>query len=273
MDAHQGVIAVVSLLLAIGAGVFALLSFTGEARDRKQADARRAAEDERYWRLLDEMLYEAVHNLRHLVENLDWEDPGAPDKEYDGCRLDGWPDLQFRYGEPLLEVPYVDTLDRDLPAVGGFLDHALRNASRIDRHGDSPGVLFLAADEQARVRHQLAVAQHHAWLTEHLLRVLVCARYRVEQMTPDPERAQRIQGLSGRVLTAAGLGCKLDPGTPAREVSVETELRDCVRLVRHERGVNERDRDTTVALFNPSGGKRELFDSSKKMSDPPKRHS
>jgi hypothetical protein len=130
-DAHQGVIASVALLIAIAAGGFAYLSFSGDRygeRRRREAEElaegrrkeAKALEEQHYRALVREMLYEDVHNLRHLSEEVGWKSHDLS-REYEGCKLDGWPDLQFRYAEHLLEVPYVSYLERDLPDAVGFL--------------------------------------------------------------------------------------------------------------------------------------------------------
>lgn len=182
-----------------------------------------------------------------------WEKPEDPNKEYDGCRLDGWPDLQFRYTEQLLDVPHVVRLERDLPDVMGFLDHVLRNAKWIESH--------------AKSWNDLPVAQHYAWTSEHLVRVLVCARYRVAQTAQEP---QEIQAIADAVITNAGLGRKVtDPA--AEGGNVADELRDRVRLVEYEKGVNERELTTTVAFFRPvgTGTTTDLFRCLKGPPDPP----
>jgi hypothetical protein len=276
-DAHQGVIAWLALLIAIAAGWLAYLSFradrraqeaeaaaTAEAERRRQeaneAEARRRqaaqeAEAEHYRALLGEMLYEDVHNLRHLSEEVEWK-PTDLSHEYNSCKLRGWPDLQFRYTERLLEVPYVSHLERDLPAAVGFLDHTLRNATWIEAHAhslDDPGV-----------------AAHFAWLTEYLLRILVYASYYGMNRTKTTAR---------EVIEAA----RLDPSlmTPRSRGlgSVEEDLRDAVRLVKndevdqHGDMPDGRKRETDVFWFYPSGDKGELYRSFRKLPDPPDRPS
>jgi hypothetical protein len=256
MDAHQGVIALLALLIAVGAGVFAYLTFRGDQISHRlakiQAVAREKDEEARYRSLLREMLYETVHNLHHLTRRMRWEKPEDPNDEYDGCRLDGWPDLQFRYTEQLLDVRHAVRLERDLPDVMGFLDHVLRNEKWIESHAES--------------WKDLPVAKHYAWTSEHLVRVFVCARYRVAQTAQEP---QEIQAIAHAVVTNAGLGCKVNPGSAAEGGNVAVELKDRVRLVEHEKGVNGRDCPTTVAFFRPVGTITDLFRCLKGMPDPP----
>lgn len=251
-DAHQGVISLLALVIAIGAAIFAYLSLHGDKVARRVAQVQsRAAEkqaEKSYRGLLNLMLYETVHNLRHLAEEVRWV---ASVPEYEGCRLDGWPDLRFRYTERLLEVPHVYRLEAELPAVIGFLDHALRNAQWIDRHAYS--------------WKDLDVAQHYVWMTEHLLRVLACAGYRA------PER---ISNDARRFLTAVLYEDALDPDPAEADEGPEIEgpeieIRDRVRFVMLEGGTDERQCDTTVACFTPSGQETSLFEKLKCIPDPP----
>ncbi len=137
-DAHQGVISLLALVIAIGAAIFAYLSLHGDKVARRVAQVQsRAAEkqaEKSYRGLLNLMLYETVHNLRHLAEEVRWV---ASVPEYEGCRLDGWPDLRFRYTERLLEVPHVQARSR---AAGG---HRLLGPCAAERTVDRPPCLFL----------------------------------------------------------------------------------------------------------------------------------
>jgi hypothetical protein len=241
-DAHQGVVAGLALVIALVAGLFAYLSLRGERLEQRRVQTR-------YERLLGEMLYEAVHNLRHLTEVIGWAPPTPPGaNEYERCTLAAWPTLDFRYAERLLEIPYVDKLQRDAPAVIGFLDHALRNARFIDRQDPSPAGLT-------------AAAKPAVWMTEHILRVLVCVRYR-----SGDGLAQR-----AREVLNAELYAEMNPGPPRPGIASETELRDVVRLVRLERRRDRRALDTTIALFEPEGPPAQLFRSLRSMPDPPAR--
>lgn len=82
-DAHQGVVAGLTLLIALVAGLIAYLTLNEESRGARraeeltlQAKAHAAAledrEKEHYNELLREAFYEAVHNLRHLMAVLSW---------------------------------------------------------------------------------------------------------------------------------------------------------------------------------------------------------
>ncbi len=255
-DAHQGVIAFATLVIALLAGLIAYLSFSVERVAKARVDAlakeERLRDEQRYRALLGEMLYEAVHNLLHLIDGI--SPPAAIDEshEYDGWKLEGRPVLSVRYADQLLDLPYAEKLRRDVPDVLGFIDHALRNARFIDRPGDTP------AEQEALVKCVV-------WMSEHLLRVLACVRYRATKHTT-------VWTIARSVLDAAGLSSALNPGDrDPDEKRTETELRDRVRFVRIEAKRDKREFDTIVACFGPEGNETELFKSLKKMPDPPRR--
>lgn len=253
-DAHQGVIASVALLAAIMAGAFAYLSFNAEQLAERRRNVAKVREEEHYWALVHEMLYESLHNLRHLSEVVGWN-PQDLSREYEGCKLADWPDLHFRHAEHLLEVPYVSYLEQDLPEAVGFLDHALRNMSWIDVHGrelSGPGV-----------------AAHFGWLAEHLLRLLAYARYRDSNGV--------FSEIAKSVLSASALDDLMNPSDRDPRLSAAIDLRDAVRLVRNN-GVDAegkrfdgRARSTTVAWFESNGEQSDLLRSFKRLPDPPTR--
>ncbi len=297
MDAHQGVVTFLTLVIALVAGVMAYLSLHGAGMAAAQAQAHEKQEkhsiETRYKTLVLEMSYECVHNLHHLMDMISWTPPADDDtNEYEGCALADradWPFLDFRYADRLFDVAYVGLLERDAPAVLGFLDHALRNARYIEQsaHSSAPA----------------APAKPLVWMSEHLLRVLVCLRYRA---SVDPS-AEDVAGIAKRVLVAAKLDDLLNPGPRTTRtrleaglaaitdedaktpISIDIELRDRVRFVRHKRDVESstrtasvscgtpkkrdgREFDTSVACFEPKGGKMTpLLEELKRMPDPPPR--
>jgi hypothetical protein len=257
-DAHQGVIAFATLVIALLAGLLAYFSFSAERVAEARVDELERHEawqdQQRYRALLGEMLYEAVHNLSHLVGGISPPAAIDPNSEYDGWKLDGRPVLSVRYADQLLDLPYAEKLKRDVPDVLGFIDHALRNARFIERPAYTP------AEQEALVKSVV-------WMSEHLLRVLACVRYRSAKHTSVPASA-----IAESVLKTAGLSSALDPGDrDPDEKRIETELRDRVRFVRLEARRDKREFDTIVACFGLEGNETELFKSLKKMSDPPTR--
>jgi hypothetical protein len=259
-DAHAGVLGLFGLVLAALAGAFAYLTLRGEASEQRRRERLEAEEkarfDERYDSLAREMLYETLHNLFHLIEAIEWDPPppGPQSNEYDGCSLSDWPVCNFRYTERILDVPFVEELHAESAPVVAFLDHALRNARFIDLNSSSP-------DGRERVVKQVV------WLAEHLLRVLVSARYR-------SKGESRIAAAAAMALGEA----KLDDVLPApaltddaRKLGPERELRDRVRLVRLHRPTDGRELDTEIALFTPDGTSTALRQRFKAMQDPPPR--
>ena len=263
MDAHPGVVAFLTLVIALTAGLIAYLSLYGDAAvtaralDLKHEEADRLKA--RYNTLVLETLYECVHHLRHLTDAISWRPPVDPaTNEYAGCVLTDWPVLNFRYADRLLDVPYVQTLEQDAPAVLGFLDHALRNARYIEQSVNSSA--------------PAALAERVVWMSEHLLRVLICLRYR---SLTDPAAENSVAGIAKRVLVAADLDDLLDPDMGVTRsqtpIATEIELRDRVRFVRHAEGRDGRKLDSSVAFFAPEGEATQLLEELKGMDDPPPR--
>jgi hypothetical protein len=243
-DAHPGVMSFITLLLGLAAGVIAYRTLRVEALAQARVRADDVQQQHRYVGLLRETLYETVHNLRHLATEIDWEAPADPRaNEYSGCKLERLPVLDVRYLQRLLDVPYVERLEGEAPALLGFFDHALRNIRYIERDPARPQ----------------AVAREASWLVEHLLRALVCSRYRAAG--PPAEQARKVLG-------SAKLDSVLDPGE--EHGGVETELRDRVRLVKLAEG-DGRDLPTVIACFAPDGTPTPLMDWLREMPDPPPR--
>jgi hypothetical protein len=210
-----------------------------------QRDRRRA--DDEYRALLPEVLYEVVHNLRHLAEVITYTRP-RDGNEYDGCAAKDLAALSFRHVERVLDARHVARLERDAPGAAAHLDHAIRNVDYI----------MLKRDLEAP-----QVAKAMAWTTEHLLRMLVS----VGQRAATPQVATMTRDL----LTAASLNRHLARAPVVLAAQPDADLRDGVRLVRLGKGHDGRRRPTVVACFTTAGRPTSLWKALKAMEDPPPR--
>jgi hypothetical protein len=253
-DNHQGVIGLMALGLALAGGVIAFDALSGDelsqrrVREREEHEARQHRE--RYEMLVRETLYEAVHNLHHLLKVIAWKPPpDLEEGEYGGAWLGGWPVCDFRYAQRMLDLPFVDDLLRDAPAVVSCLDHTLRNARYIDLHVSFPN-------------RQKVVVRETVFMGEHLLRALVAARW-FSIGAPATEAAA--------VLRGAGLESGLPRPDLDGAASVEVGLRDRVRFVSLGAGADERVLDTTIACFERDGARTPLLHALTEPPDPPGR--